>query len=108
MRSINTLVNLFDTILQTDVEITCDRKVVRKGTFILYTVKDYVITMILKTPTSNKSYDMFYPFDVTHDDNTITLDYTLDKLLHKKKNIDIQLPPSHNKFLNKKLVIKYS
>lgn len=107
MRSITKIVELFDTILQRDIEIMCDKKVIRKGTFILYTIKDYTITMIIKTPTNNKSYDIFYPFDVLHQNNTIILDYTLDKLLNKRISTSFKLSPTNNKFLNKKLKIKY-
>lgn len=107
MKSINQLVTYFDDILQRDIEITCDGKTVRKGTFILYTVKDYILTMILKTSTNNKSYDIFYPFDVTGHDNIITLDYTIENLTSKKVTTSIPTYPSSNKFLNKKLKIKY-
>jgi hypothetical protein len=107
MKSINQLVTYFDEILQSDIDITCDGKSVRKGTFILYTVKDYVITLILKTPTNNKSYDIFYPFDVTSDNNIITLDYTIDKLTSRKVTTAIPVQSSNNKFLNKKLKIRY-
>lgn len=107
MRSINQLVTHFDDILQRDVDITCDGKSVRKGTFILYTVKDYILTMILKTPTNNKSYDIFYPFDVTRHDNIITLDYTIERITNKKITTSIPIYPDCNKFLNKKLKIRY-
>lgn len=107
MKSISKLTQLFDNILQRDVEIMCGRKVIRKGTFILYTIKDYVITMIIKTPTTNKSYDIYYPFDVTHENNAVTLDYTLDKLLSKNISIKLDPAPGCNKFLDKKLEIKY-
>lgn len=107
MRSINQLVTYFDDILQRDIDITCEGKTVRKGTFILYTVKDYILTIILKTPTSNKSYDIFYPFDVTSHDNIITLDYTVKNLMSKKVTTSIPVHSSTNKFLNKKINIKY-
>lgn len=107
MKSIDQLIGYFDGILQRDIDITCDGKTVRKGTFILYTVKDYIITIILKTSTSNKSYDIFYPFDVTSDDNIITLDYSLEKLTSKKVTTPIKLLPASNKFLNKKLKFRY-
>ena len=107
MRSINQLIDYFDSILQRDIDITCDGKTVRKGTFILYTVKDYIITIILKTPTCNKSYDIFYPFDVTSDDNIITLDYSIERLTSKKVVTPIVTPLTGNKFLNRKLKFEY-
>lgn len=108
MKSITKLVDVFDRILQRDIEIVCERKVIRKGVFILYTIKDYTITMIIKTPTNNKSYDIFYPFDVSEKEQCVCLDYTMDKLLGKKITTDIELTPLNNKFLNKQLKIRYS
>lgn len=108
MKSINRLTNLFDTILQRDIEIVCERKTIRKGTFILYSIRDYVITMIIKTPTSNKSYDIFYPFNVEHVDDNIILDYTFDELFNKKATATLDTSTGSNKFLNKQLKIKYA
>jgi len=108
MRSTQALVKYFDTILQRDIEIVCDKKVIRKGTFILYTIKDYVITVIIKTPTSNKSYDIFYPFDVSHEQNSIMLDYSIEKLFNKNTSTTVKIPSTSNKFLNKILKIKYA
>ena len=49
-----------DTCLQREVEIRLGKKVIRRGNFILYTIKDYYLTVILKTPTTNKTYDILY------------------------------------------------
>jgi len=108
MKSITKLVNVFDRILQRDIEIVCERKVIRKGVFILYTIKDYTITLIIKTPTNNKSYDIFYPFDVIDNDQCVYLDYTMDKLIGKKNTTAVEPTSSSSKFLNKQLKIRYS
>ena len=108
MKSISKITNLFDTILQRDVEIICERKTIRKGTFILYTIKDYVITMIIKTPTNNKSYDIFYPFNVEDTNTSIVLDYTIDRLFNNRCGYSFEPPAGSNKFLGKKLKIIYS
>ena len=104
MKSTQKLTKIFDSILQRNIEITCNKKVIRKGVFILYTIKDYVITLIIKTPTVNKSYDIFYPFDVIEQKDHIVLDYMLDTIL---KDDDGLSTTGSNKFLNKKLKIKY-
>lgn len=108
MKSINKITKLFDTILQRDIEIVCERKTIRKGTFILYTIKDYVITLIIKTPTNNKSYDVYYPFNVENIDSCIELDYTIDRLFNKRCTSLLEPPAGASKFLGKKLKIKYS
>lgn len=108
MTSMMIITNMLDQILQRDIEIVCDKKVIRKGTFILYTVKDYVMTLIIKTPTNNKSYDIYYPFDVDMTDDMIIFDYTIDKIQCERGDNIIDISTSTtNKFLNKKLKIKY-
>ena len=34
-----------ESLLQRDIQITCNNKILRKGIFILYTVKDYYIKL---------------------------------------------------------------
>lgn len=104
MTSIQKLTQIFDRILQRNIEIVYDRKSIRKGVFILYTVKDYIITLIIKTPTSNKSYDIYYPFNVTDHEDHIALDYTLEAIT---KNASTISTTGGNKFLNKTIKIKY-
>lgn len=112
MRSVTKIVDAFDQMLQSDVEILYEKKVIRKGTFILYTIKDFIITVIIKTPTSNKTYDIYYPFDATFDEKQkqLTLDYTFDILTNRQRD---HLPhyisdKATNKFLNKRLLIKFN
>lgn len=110
MKSINKLTQRFDEILQHDVEIKLGKKVIRKGTFILYTIKDFVITIHLKTPTSNKQYDMYYPYDVVVDGDDITMDYTIENLHINNPDIELDLQDACesnvvNKFYNQKILI---
>jgi len=108
MKSMMIITNMLDQILQRDIEIVCDKKVIRKGTFILYTVKDYVMTLIIKTPTNNKSYDIYYPFDVDMTDDMIIFDYTIEKIqCEKSDNIIDTKAGTTGKFLDKKLKIRY-
>ena len=86
MIDINTITDRLDQILQNDIEIKFGRKTIRKGTFILYTVKDFVLTIHLKTANARKQYDMFYPFDARIDKKSIVFDYTLDNLDCRNNN----------------------
>lgn len=111
MKSLDKLTNRFDDILQHVVEIKLGSKVIRRGKFILYTIKDFVITVHLKTDTTNKQYDIFYPFDVQIDKESITCDYTIENLM-RRKNSDlytclqsVSCNNKSNKFLDQKLKI---
>ena len=111
MKSLDQLTCRFDEILQHDVEIKLGKKIIRKGTFILYTVKDFVITIHLKTNTTNKQYDIFYPFDVQIDKQSITLDYSIDCLQRRSNNDlytslrSVNCASNTSKFLDQQLMI---
>lgn len=111
MINTNTITNRLDQILQNDVEVKFGKKTVRKGTFILYTIKDFVITIHLKTPTTHKQYDMFYPFDLRIDNQSMVFDYSLDKLDRRNNgNLNnclqsIGCIDGTNKFLNNRVSI---
>ena len=110
MKSFNKVIEALDSILQRNIEVVFNEKIIRKGTLLLYNTKDYYLTIIIKTPKTNKSYDILYPFDTRVTDNKITLDYSLEKLyLDNSDNLrdlfsQINISDS-NKFLNHQLHI---
>ena len=74
---------ILETLLQREIHITCNNRILRKGKFILYTVKDYYISIILKNNKDvNKTYEMPYPFHMVYDEekDDIVFDYTIDTL----------------------------
>ena len=97
-----------DSLLQREIQITHNSKVLRKGILILYTVKDYYITFILKTPKKiNKVYEIPRPFNIiSDDDNNVILDYRLLTLCNdnkEKADVLAQLAedqPINHKFLD--------
>lgn len=111
MKSLDQLTSRFDDILQHDIEIKLGKKIIRKGTFILYTVKDFVITMHLKASNTNKQYDIFYPFDVQIDKQSITLDYSINCLQRRSNNNlytslqSVNCANNTSKFLDQQLMI---
>lgn len=110
MKSFISLSSILDETLQKRVEILFNNKPIRKGIFILYTVKDYHLTLILKTPTSNKTYDILYPFDVHRVDNDIILDYRVNSLARRSMSTTLSALISSrecNKFLDNTLTIRY-
>ena len=101
-----------DSCLQRDVEIRIGKKTIRRGSFILYTIKDYFLTVILKTPITNKTYDILYPFDVQISEDEILFNYNIDRLasdhkLDSMKKIEGVTSDSTHKFFNKQLVMHF-
>ena len=102
-----------DDCLQRDMEIVLSGKVIRRGVFILYTIKDYCLTLIIKTPSSNKTYDVLYPFGIDVGDDNITFDYDVNNLISARNKtsqsfINDKTLPINHKFFNKKLVLNFS
>jgi hypothetical protein len=110
MRSFDFITDKLDTILQREIEVIYNDRPIRRGVFILYTVKDYHLTLIIKTPTTNKTYDMLYPFNAFERPGEIVLDYDIANIAHKKVSTDLTSLISEmdcNKFLDTTLTIKY-
>ena len=71
-------------ILQRDVKfILNEKKVLRKGKLMLYSIKDYYVTFIISTPKCPKKvYEVYYPYEIRDekDNKQVVFDYTLDTL----------------------------
>lgn len=101
-----------DSCLQRDIEIKLGEKTIRRGSFILYTIKDFYLTVILKTPTSNKTYDILYPFELSINDDQIIFDYHVQKLICDKNDklqdmLADAIDTASHKFLNKTLTLQF-
>lgn len=85
--------DIIDRFLQKDINVVFNRKTIRKGKLILYTAKDFYISLIIKTPKNiNKTFDIPYPFEmnINEIESEIQLDYRLDVLaLGNDKKLDI-------------------
>lgn len=110
MISFDFITGKLDEILQREIEVIYNNRPIRRGVFILYTVKDYHLTLIIKTPTTNKTYDMLYPFNAYDRPGEIVLDYGISNIAHKKVEtnlISLLSEMDCNKFLDNTLTIKY-
>lgn len=108
---------ILDSFLQKNIDVVFNKKVIRKGKLILYTAKDFYISLIIKTNKDiNKTFDIPYPFKITLNDveDEIEMDYRLEVLaLGNKKKLDILQKAVYNnssannsKYLNNILYIK--
>jgi hypothetical protein len=84
---------IIDQFLQKDINVLFNKKIIRKGKLILYTSKDFYISLIIKTNKDiNKTFDIPYPFNMELDEeqSQIIFDYRLDILsLKNPKKLDI-------------------
>ena len=83
MSIVSRLEDNFKAILQHDVELESVNtgKFLRKGKFILYTIKDFYLTIVLiNHKGETKYYNMPVPYENTLHKDRLTFDYTLDTL----------------------------
>ena len=70
----------FTDILQKEVTITCNNKILRQGKILLVSQKDFYITLTMLIKGNQKKYDIPYPFKIKKTKGLITFDYTIDTL----------------------------
>ena len=106
---------VLETLLQENIHITHNAKVLRKGVFLLYSVKDYYVSIMIKTAKDvNKTYEMPYPFDMvlSEDETQIIFDYRLSTLCNgniEKETLLRQImtqTDTNNKFLDSVVCIE--
>ena len=72
---------MLSNMLQRDVHLTCNCKNIKQGKLINYAMNDYVISLTIKNNKDQlKNYDVYYPYEVTAENRTVTFDYTLETL----------------------------
>jgi len=105
----------FVELLQHDIEVLFNRKVIKSGKLLLLSHKSSVICLTLQQdPHTIKSYELPYPFDIKYinepGDKHVVFDYTLtnitprDDLLYRISTI-VPTKKTH-RFLTNKVYIK--
>lgn len=97
-------------LLQKDVTFSIANKITRKGILLLYNLKNYHITFIIKTIKGiNKTYEIPYPFHIEKDGNRVILDYTLRTLcIDNEQKIELARliePEASSKLYDKRIII---
>lgn len=71
------------SLLQHNIKINVNDKTIRQGKLILYTIKDYVITITIRNIKNQlKMYDIYYPYSIYKDRSDIVFDYKLATLFN--------------------------
>lgn len=101
----------FKELLQRDIKLLLNSKVIRQGRLMLYSFKNFNIELYFKTNKSNnqtRKTDIPIPFAIHSQDDIIILDYSLESLFPNMKAEDIKpdLPNTDSKFFNSKVKIK--
>lgn len=82
--------NTLRQLLQDHIEIKSEKtgKIIRKGVLQLYSIKDFYITLIIKTQKGDtKNYHIPHPYVYEFIDNNLILDYRLEIIHNDKQHI---------------------
>jgi hypothetical protein len=71
------------SLLQHNIKLNVADKTIRQGKLILYTIKDYVVTITLRNHKKQlKTYDVYYPYRIEEVGRDIIFDYKLSTLFN--------------------------
>jgi|SaaInlLV_10m_DNA_1039704.scaffolds.fasta_scaffold58787_2 hypothetical protein len=107
----NKVQQLLSNMLQREICLQCNNKIIKQGKLINFTTGDYVVTLLIRNAKKQlKSYDLYHPYDIEYrapDD--FTFDYTLDTLttgqsaLHDMIDSAMSLSDKNHKLYNNRM-----
>ena len=99
-------------VLLKQIEITVNNKLLRRGTLLLYSIKDFYVNFTIKNDNDeHKVFELPYPFDIVSKEikgkQILIFDYSLNALSFDNKMLYdylCDMPPEKvSKFYNSKL-----
>jgi len=92
MTNIETYTKALQRLLQMNISIKCDSKVLKAGRLKLFSTKQYFIRFNIETSKKeNKILELPYPYAIHLTDTTCTLNYRLSVLTGSNNNIASKL-----------------
>ena len=106
----NNIEKYLTELLQRNISFVTERKTLKQGKLIIYTIKDYIISFTINTPKNQvKIYDVYYPYSIYYDDSKrLTFDYSIETLANGQEQLAediINRAEKTHKLFNKKLLI---
>ena len=80
------------TVLQRDIKLVINNKVIREGKLILFNLKDYYIEcMFIVKDNQRKTYEIPAPFAIDIHENKILFDYTIETATNNNLNNNVAI-----------------
>ena len=106
------MISRFTDILQKNITIQSNNKIIRQGKLLMITQKDFYITFIMSIKGLTKKYEIPYPFDIIKSPNQIIFDYKVSKICSNDTAASMVLglakSMTPNKFFNNTIEINLS
>lgn len=98
------LLEILERNLQQYLTIMINKKIVRQGIFVLFSVNNYYINLIIKNNKGeNKVFEFPYPFKATQTDKRIILSYKNKEITGNNPEI-LKIIKNYTKLKNSKLL----
>ena len=98
------LLEILERNLQQYLTIMINKKIVRQGIFVLFSVNNYYINLIIKNNKGeNKVFEFPYPFKATQTDKRIVLSYKNKEITGNNPEI-LKIIKNYTKLKNSKLL----
>tara|TARA_R100000742_G_C4234962_1_gene55757 strand:- start:193 stop:546 length:354 start_codon:yes stop_codon:yes gene_type:complete len=95
--SLERVTDFFKPFLLQDIVIKTNKKVLKKGRFKIFQVKQYYINLTLEINGVNKNYEIPYPFKVDYEDNIGILNYHLSSFIPHRQMTRVKFLDSSSK-----------
>lgn len=95
MITVEQVESILNTLLQRNLSFQINKKVIKQGKLVLFSIKDYYITFFIKVGALQKKYEVPYPFNVVHsklnNNHKVMFDYNVDVLAPTNSDLFIKL-----------------
>lgn len=105
--------HLFNSLLQKEISISLDGKVLKEGKLILFSIKTFYLNFKFKSKLNSEKMPIMelpFPFRVTNKCGSIILSYRIDDFINKNIDMDCALsmcmPQKPSKLLNSEVKIR--
>ena len=95
--SLEKVTNFLKPFLLKDIIIRTDKKVLKKGRFKIFQIKQYYINFTLEINGVNKNYEIPYPYKLENDEEIGVLNYHLSSFIPKKQLTRVKFLDSTSK-----------
>lgn len=95
--SLEKVTNFLKPFLLKDIIIRTDKKVLKKGRFKIFQIKQYYINFTLEINGVNKNYEIPYPYKLENNEDVGVLNYHLSSFIPKKQLTRVKFLDSTSK-----------
>ena len=95
--SLEKVTDFLKPFLLKDIIIRTDKKVLKKGKFKIFQIKQYYINFTLEINGVNKNYEIPYPYRLQNDEDIGVLNYHLSSFIPKKHMTRVKFLDSTSK-----------